>query len=480
MKKLATFLAKRGPVISVIYVAAVALLKAFGATVAAAKLATIGTAFDLGLGLPDDLVLSIAAGAAGAGALYKAGKSVVAWAAKPSIAPLILLPLLVLVLPACSIINPPPEVPFVCSSPAPEPGKLVKAKEPASDGRVLVVLKQGGSPGQTRSIGSAVQVAARNPSLSSFRVIGKRGLLFSAKADKPALAALLKDPSVALVQENGIKRINVGWNLDRIDGRTRVLDGKYEPLGRGARAHVYLNDTGANRGSEFEGRMGDGHSAIGDGSEGWTDGNGHGSHVSGTMVGKTFGVANEATLHPCKSLTAEGSGTDVEVAECITWATDHAEEHGWIGQSVGNISLGGGKAPALDAALCDSIDRGMFWAVAAGNDGGPACAGAPADTDQAFTVAAVDRMDVLATFSNRGACVDGCAPGVAVPSIGGDLSGTSMASPHVAGVGAVLRGLFSELTPAQVSARILSMATKDAISGIPADTPNLMLYIGKE
>ena len=391
---------------------------------------------------------------------------------------LLIVALAVTSLPACSIINPPPEVPYICSSPAPEPGKLVKAKEPAADGRVLVVLKQGA--GQTRSIGSAVQVAARHPGLSAFSVIGKRGLMFSAKADKPALAALLKDPSVAFVQENGIKRKQVGWNLDRIDGRTRVLDGKYEPLGRGARAHVYLNDTGANRDTEFEGRMGDGHSAIGDGSEGWTDGNGHGSHVSGTMVGKTFGVANEAILHPCKSLTAEGSGTDVEVAECITWATDHAEEHGWIGQSVGNMSLGGGKAPALDVALCDSIDRGMFWAVAAGNDGGPACAGSPADTDQAFTVAAVDRMDVLATFSNRGACVDGCAPGVAVPSIGGDLSGTSMASPHVAGVGAVLRGLFSELTPAQVSERILSMATKDAISGIPADTPNRMLYVGKE
>jgi subtilisin family serine protease len=197
------------------------------------------------------------------------------------------------------------------------------------------------------------------------------------------------------------------------------------------------------------------------------------------MVGKTVGVAFEAILHPCKSLNDQGSGTDESVAECITWATDHAEQNGWIQQSVGNMSLGGGKSPALDAVLCDSIKRGMFWAVAAGNETSAACGGSPADTDEAFTVAAVDRLDAFASFSNFGACVDGCAPGVNVSSIGGDLSGTSMASPHVAGAAAVLRGLFPELTPAQIAARIVSMGTRDVLTGVPGETPNLMLFVGK-
>jgi subtilisin family serine protease len=240
--------------------------------------------------------------------------------------------------------------------------------------------------------------------------------------------------------------------------------------------HVYVIDTGLDvNHAEFRGRVGEGFSARG-GS--FADDNGHGTHVAGTIGGSEFGIAKEAIIHPVKVLT-NGSGSDSDVIRGVDWVTEHARQH--EGLSVANMSLGGGASPALDRAVCASIAAGVVYAVASGNDGADACGFSPARIVQAVGVGATDRSDARASFSNTGPCVDIFAPGrdiVSARNGGGSttLSGTSMASPHAAGVAALCVERNGVATPADVRDCIVEHGTPNKLSGVGTGSPNLLLY----
>ncbi|MFM8793575.1 MAG: S8 family peptidase [Acidimicrobiales bacterium] len=227
------------------------------------------------------------------------------------------------------------------------------------------------------------------------------------------------------------------WGLDRIDSAS--LDGSYSYISAGAGVYAYVIDTGVYAGhSDFGGRVRSGYTAISDGN-GTGDCNGHGTHVAGTVAGNKYGVAKSATVVAVRVLDCNGSGYVSSVIAGINWVV--ASHPG--GPGVINLSLGGGANSALDAAVESAAAAGLVVAVAAGNSSADACSYSPARAPSALTIGAIDQNDNRAGYSNTGSCVDLWAPGSGITSAGitgsgssSTLSGTSMASPHVAGLAA--------------------------------------------
>jgi subtilisin family serine protease len=268
------------------------------------------------------------------------------------------------------------------------------------------------------------------------------------------------------------------WVLDRIDQRALPLSASYTYPNDGAGVTAYVVDTGIlSTHVDFGGRVRAGYTAINDG-RGTGDCNGHGTHVAGTIGGTTYGVAKGVTLKAVRVLDCQGSGTDADVVAGMDWVAQHAAK-----PAVANMSLGGGKSPTVDAAAKKLSDSGVFLAVAAGNDGADACSGSPSGADGVLAVAAEDRTDMSASFTNYGSCVAVYAPGVDIKSdwlAGGTntISGTSMATPHVVGVAALYKEANGDGSQATVSGWITSHAVKDAVNGVPGGTPNLLLNTG--
>lgn len=310
---------------------------------------------------------------------------------------------------------------------------------------------------------------------------------FAVSMSEADARALSQDPRVAAMEENGevhatTTQPGATQGLDRIDQRDLPLNTSYTYRATGAGVDAYIIDTGIRfTHNEFGGRASLGVDEIVP-STGGVDCNGHGTHVAGTVGGTTFGVAKAVTLIAVRVLDCSGNGSNAGVIAGVDWVTAHNS-----GPSVANMSLGGGASAAVDTAVQNSIADGTTYAVAAGNDGGAdACNGSPGRTPEALTVGSTTVADARSSFSNIGTCVDLFAPGSSITSawgIGDDtttntISGTSMATPHVAGAAALFLEASPASTPAQVAARIIADSTPNKVTDPGTGSPNRLLYTG--
>ncbi|SDT78782.1 S8 family serine peptidase [Actinoplanes derwentensis] len=291
------------------------------------------------------------------------------------------------------------------------------------------------------------------------------------------------DPNVRSVEVDRIVSLagvqkNPTWGLDRIDQRAVKPSKTYRPSADGDAVHAYVIDTGIRIShTQFGGRAAYGYDFVGDDAVA-DDCNGHGTHVAGTIGGSTYGVAKKVKLVAVRVLDCQGEGYISDIIDGVDWVTENA-----VRPAVANMSLGGGRSPSLDYAVADSIASGVTYVVAAGNENVNASLSSPADLPQAVTVAAGDSKDRRAYFSNYGKLVDLFAPGVNIKSATAasntataKYSGTSMASPHVAGAAALILDAYPYWTPAKVQAKLIADSTKGKITDRKG-SPNRLLYV---
>ena len=306
---------------------------------------------------------------------------------------------------------------------------------------------------------------------------------FAATLPAAAAQALARNPLVSYVEQDQVYRVDVTqsmdangdpWGLDRVDQQTGPLSRTYTYTATGAGVHAYIIDTGIwTLHPDFGGRANNVYDAFGATGE---DCHGHGTHVAGTIGGTTYGLAKGVSLHGVRVLSCAGLGLTSQIIAGIDWVRQNA-----VRPAVANMSLGGGLSTALNDATTNLWNSGVFVAVAAGNDNADACTASPASATGAFTAAASEKTDAKASYSNWGNCVEAYAPGSAIVSdflLGTtmSLSGTSMASPHFAGVAVLYKATFGDQASATVSNWIVTNATNGVITGNPAGTPNKLLY----
>jgi subtilisin family serine protease len=309
---------------------------------------------------------------------------------------------------------------------------------------------------------------------------------FSGRLTAAAIEEFRRNPKVKYIEQNQVVSLvatqnNATWGLDRIDQANLPLSTNYTYNTTGSTITAYIFDTGVRSDHvEFGGRVTGGFSAIA-AEPTPEDGNGHGTHVAGTVGGSTYGVAKAVKIIPVKVLSATGSGTNAGVIAGLDWAVLNHEAGV---PSVGNMSLGGGVSTALDDAVRRCITDGIVMAVAAGNSNVNASNSSPARVAEAITVGSTTSLDARSSFSNFGSIVDIFAPGSSITSAWytsstnlNTISGTSMASPHVAGAAALFLEFAPGSTTAQVETGLKNAAARGRISGIPTGTTDALLQI---
>ncbi|WP_229402378.1 S8 family peptidase [Micromonospora okii] len=354
----------------------------------------------------------------------------------------------------------------------------------------IVVLKDaavGGRAGtREAAVASSAGSLAKRYGAAVGHVYGTALNGFEARLSEKAAKRLAADPSVAYVEQNQTvtttaTQTNPPWGLDRIDQTALPLNSAYSYTSTGSGITAYIIDTGIRTShNDFGGRAVDGYDAV-DNALPAADCNGHGTHVAGTVGGTTYGVAKGVRLVAVRVLDCAGSGTTAGVIGGVNWVTSNHQ----AGQpAVANMSLGGGLNTSLNTAVANSIADGVSYAVAAGNSNANACNYSPAAVPAAITVGATQSNGARASYSNYGTCLDIFAPGSAVLSAWytsdtatNTISGTSMASPHVAGGAARVLQNNPTWTPAQVASHLVSTASTGTVTSPGTGSPNRLLYL---
>ncbi|AVP99828.1 alkaline serine protease [Ahniella affigens] len=333
------------------------------------------------------------------------------------------------------------------------------------------------------SIASVANSIAAAHKAQVFRTFNAALRGFVIKADDKALVSMLNDDRIAYIEEDGYVYANATqtgatWGIDRTDQRDLPLNSSYTYNTTASNVHAYIIDTGVlGTHTQFTGRMGNGFTAISD-ANGTNDCNGHGTHVAGTVGGTTYGIAKGVTVHPVRVLGCDGSGTNSGVIGGVDWVrTNHVKP------AVANMSLGGGASQALDDAITAVSNAGVIVVVAAGNDNANACNYSPARAAAAITVGSTTNTDARSSFSNFGTCLDIFAPGSNIlsswytgTSATNTISGTSMASPHVAGVVALYLADNPTASVSAATAAVLNGSTPNKVTSPGTGSPNRLLY----
>jgi len=376
-----------------------------------------------------------------------------------------------------------------------------EVKEASAPDRYIVVFHPNTTAGDREvHISKVVGAIRANDGEITANFTLRRFSAYAARLSPRLLRMVQQAPEVNYIEREGIYHANQEvchkqspaiWNLQRVNERTpSFINANYHYDNyTGVGVVAYVVDTGVYVAhNEFEGRAVWGKTFIGTD----TDCNGHGTHVAGTIGGKTYGVAKKVTLVAVKVLDCGGSGTTAGVVAGVVWAA--ADRQARAKDGVANLSLGGGKSQAMRDAVQAAVEDGLTMIVAAGNSDMDACNTSPADSPFAITIGATvqgdGNQDERSYYSNYGTCVTLFAPGTAITSawIGGPtftntISGTSMATPHVAGAACQLLSHQPGLTPAELEQEILQTATTgtiDLVCGpnevVCTKSPNIMVY----
>ncbi len=316
------------------------------------------------------------------------------------------------------------------------------------------------------------------------RAIRGYSISLNSVADAQSIA---RDPRVAFVEEGqeytaSIVQASATWGIDRVDQRLGPLSTTYSYVTTASDVTAYIIDTGIRTShTQFGARATLGFDAFRKAAANG-DCNGHGTHVAGTVGGSTYGIAKQVRLVAVRVLDCNGSGTTSGVIAGIDYVAGRKAASPGT-PMVANMSLGGGASTALDNAVANAVSRGVVFAVAAGNSNVDACTASPARAPSALTVGATTTSDARASYSNFGVCVDIFAPGSGITSswstsnsATATISGTSMASPHVAGVAALYLSLNPGASVAAVSSALVSNGTAGVLSGAGAGSPNILLF----
>lgn len=375
--------------------------------------------------------------------------------------------------------------PTAVAAPPPSPTVQGTSNPGAIAGEYIVVLKdqkQGAAGAKASARSMASKHGGRVKHVYSTALDG-----YSASMSKAQATALAADPGVASVEQAfTVKAIDTqsnppSWGLDRLDQADTPLDSRYSyPGNAGQGAHVYVVDSGVNLGhTEFSGRTGNGYDFV-DYDSNPADCNGHGTHVAGTAAGTRYGVAKRATVHAVRVLDCGGSGSNADIIAGIDWVRANAVKPAVVNYSIGCSSRC--TSSAMDNAVTSLLNSGVMFVQAGGNGNDDACYYSPQHVNGTLTIGNSTISDAKASSSAWGSCVDLFAPGTNITSSWytsstayNTISGTSMASPHVAGAVALYLGANPSASPSQVASAIINNSKSSTLTGIPSGTPNRLL-----